>query len=75
MNQNELIQWTVVSIIILIALVWVSLKIIISAKKNHNSNGCNCCDSLPHCKAKELKDAIDCQKQAKGYHDGQSARN
>lgn len=72
MGQGEIIQYTVVAIIVLAAIVWAGLKV---AKMNHNkggNSGCGCCSSSSDCKIKELKRA---REKRDCCRDGQSARN
>lgn len=80
MEQNELFQWSVVGIIVLLAIIWVFWRIL-SANRRSGS-GCNCggCSESSDCKAKELRDLIEARKieakkQSENCRDGQSARN
>ena len=73
MERNELIQWSVVGVIVLLALVWAAVKIFrVSGSKN--SGGCSCCSDANQCKAKDLKDEI-LRRQSENCHGGRSARN
>ena len=71
MGRNEVVQYSIVALIILAALVWAFVKVVKMSKKGHS--GCDCCSSSPDCKAKELKDHI--RRQEQGCRDGRSARN
>lgn len=73
MTPNEIVQWSVVCLIILIALVWWVIKIVRLGKKK-DGGGCSCCDQSTDCKAKDLKNRINV-RQSENCHDGQSARN
>ena len=72
MSQNEIIQWSIVSIIILIAIIWIVIQIIRKDKKKQN--GCSCCDLSKSCKVKDIKEKTN-QRLSENCHDGQSARS
>lgn len=70
MSSNEIIQWTIVGVIVLVAIIWTAVKVSrIGSPKN---SGCDSCAGSPGCKAKELKNEI---QRREGCRDGQSARN
>lgn len=73
MSRNEVIQWSVVGIIILLAILWVALRIL-RLSRNKSSDSCSCCDSSQHCKVKDLKEEIS-KRRSENCRDGQSARN
>lgn len=70
--SNEIIQITIVGIIVLTALVWLIVKVVRMGK---NSGGCQCgsCNQTEDCKARELMKHS--KQKAPGCRDGQSARN
>lgn len=78
MERNEIIQWTVVGIILLCALVWASLKVASIGKKKNNGCECGCCESSD-CKLRELKGRSHPATSRKQKHgncrDGLSDRN
>lgn len=55
MTQNEVVQWSVVGIIVLMALIWAAIRIYNLSRHKGADSGCSCCSSAPNCKAKELK--------------------
>ena len=77
LSQNEIVQWTVVSVIVLIALIFAALKVIRMGKKSSQSHVCDCCDSSDRCKVRDLKiSSAKAQKlKAENCRGGQSARN
>ena len=72
MEKNEIIQWSVVGIIILLALLWAALRILRLNKYKKDTGGCSCCSESASCKLKDLKSEI---SKTESCHDGQSARN
>lgn len=54
MSKNEIIQWTIVSVIVLVAIIWVVVRLILLSRKK-GSGGCSCCSQESSCKLKELK--------------------
>lgn len=72
MDKNEVIQWSIVGLIVLAALVWALIRIVNIGKGKSDSGDCNCCGSASDCKAKELKDEI---RKRRDCRDGRSARN
>lgn len=72
MSQSEIIQWTIVGLIVLVALGIALFKMIKIA--SGKGTGCNCgtCGESVDCKAKEIRDAV---KRRQNCHDGRSARN
>ena len=75
MGTNEIIQWSIVSIIVLGAIVWLAVWIIAINKKKGTGCNCGCCSESQDCKAQELKDMLELKKQSKSCRDGQSAKN
>ena len=71
MEKSELVQLTIVAVIVLVALLWVAVRILRLAKKNNAGSSCSCCSDANVCKAKELKQ----RARNRHCHDGQSARN
>lgn len=71
MEGGEIVQISIVGIIVLGAIVWAILKVIAIGKKK---DGCNCgsCGQAKDCAAKEIVEKI---KDQQNCHDGQSARN
>lgn len=74
MTQNEILQWTIAGVIVLIAILWAAIKILQMARSKNSGNSCSCCGESSDCKAKELKQIIE-KNQCGRHHDGQSARN
>lgn len=54
MNKSEAIQWTIVGIIILVAIIWVVVRMILLARRK-DTGGCSCCAKESDCKLKEVK--------------------
>ena len=81
MSQNEIIQVSIVCLIVLAAILWSAVRIAHMGKKK-SGDGCSCCSSANDCKAKELREEIrhrgnakDCRRKSGNYRDGQSAKN
>lgn len=72
MTRNDIIQWSVVAIILLIAIIWITVKAIRLIRNKGNSCNCGSCGEATDCKARELRQQID---QCTKNRDGQSARN
>ncbi|MCM1290905.1 MAG: hypothetical protein NC201_01175 [Prevotella sp.] len=53
MNTNLLIQYTVVAIIILIALIWIILRVTKIAKKKDANTGCCGCSLKTNCNSRK----------------------
>ena len=71
-----MIQWSVVGVIVLIALVLAAVKIARLGHKAKKGEVCGCCSHASDCKAKDLK--VTAAKERESgcrCHDGQSARN
>lgn len=79
MDSNEVVQWSIVAIMVLFAILWVAVRIIKINRLKRSSCQCGSCTESETCKAKALKDEIDRYKnikvQPEDCHDGQSARN
>ena len=73
MTRNEIIQFTIVAIILLLALLWIIFKLIRSGK--NQNQGCSSCSLSESCKTKELKNKIVNQQAKDDCHGGRSARN
>lgn len=74
MERNEQIQWTIVAIVFLIAIVWAAIRIVKLFKKNGTTQSkCGCCSASDKCDLKEI--ALRREKSPESCHDGQSAKN
>ena len=74
MSREQTLQWTVVGVIVLLALVWAALRIRkLARSKGKDSAGCSCCAQEADCKIKDLRQEI--RQRSENCHDGQSARN
>lgn len=74
MEKNEALQWTIVALVILFALLWAGISIIKITRKKGIGGGCNCCSQVNSCTVKDIKNEI-VRKQKGNCHDGQSARS
>lgn len=74
MAQNEVVQWTIVGLLLIGAIVWMVVKAIRMARKRDTDCGCSGCGSSTDCKAKELRDEIRRRKSG-NCCDGQSAKS
>ena len=72
MGRNEIIQWSLVGVVVLLAILWIAVRMIRMAKKSSETHGCSYCPDSVNCKVKELKERA---KRAENCHGGQSARN
>ena len=80
MDRNEVIQITIVALIILLAMIWAIIKIIRIGKKKGSGN-CSGCAQASDCAAKELVERAKANKERTikrkepCYRDEQSAKN
>lgn len=74
MTANETWQWSLVAFIILLALIWISVKAVKFMKNPKKGDSCGCCSEVHNCKARDLKDASK-KARSENCHDGQSATN
>ena len=75
MSGNEAVQWSIVGLIVLAALVWITVKAIQMGRRKGDGNTCSCCSDATDCKARELKEMANSRRRPENCRDGQSARN
>ena len=54
METNEIIQYTIVGVILIAVLIWLVRKVV--TMKHDKSSGCSGCSLAESCKKKDLKD-------------------
>ena len=75
MDKNEIVQITIVALIILMALLWIVVRLIKKAK-NDDAGKCGCCELAKDCNIKQLSErAKKLRKERENCHGGQSAKN